>query len=603
MSLAQIYYTVTPCCESSGSSEGFFNFPDGTSAVNGTFKYNGVSVTINGITFDPGFCYTFSPLGIAVPDYPVLPEITEFSATKSCSNPLCYDCTEPLPAQACFNLYSCDGVNIVTNTDLTQHVNTFVNVTSPSKFEGCYYVSQTDIINCQNTETVDVVISEEPCDCECYCYQITGNPSSVYYVDCNLVEHTVIGSVEVCSVIPPIVRGGLSGNIYQFDTCNEEGVCAEHCFEFTNCQTGETLIVSNTQQVTEYFVNNSVVVLNGYEGCWTIDLSLECDCPVNVTVLQAYDSCTTCLPIIAYKFTNCDNQAIIQYSTDDYSDYVGKTVRLECGGCWFVTQIDYTPPATQPIVIEHTFDSCLACSRDYYVLTDCVTELPFLYTYTDLSAYVNSIIKIENCTGCYVVAESTAPVDAVEVVFAQEFENCEECQYDYPCLCSVGWPNAEGIIEYIDCNNQLVSLSGQDPNTELKTCVKKWITVVSPIFYEACTSTSGSERLPVYSCPVNYPKRFIKPGYTTIGCDPEKYEKYSCKAAELLYKSALEKRYGISNCCPDTDMGDKWLVKKELADLQGATDPNYTCKPSTSCCTHTPTCGCGCNSRSNTWNS
>lgn len=599
----KVYYSVTPCCESSGSATDYFNFPVGTPSVNGTYQYTDVEVTINGITFTPGYCYTFTPVGISLTGYAELPSISDFVPTKACNSSLCYNCEDPLPIETCFNLYSCDGGQLITNTDLTEHVNTVINVIAPAENKGCYYVSQTNISDCESPNTIEVEYIPDICQCKCYCYQVTGDPSSIYYVDCDLNEHTIVGSAQVCSIIPPIVTGGITGNIYRFNSCNDQGICDEHCFEFTNCQTAETLIVSNTQQVTEYFVNNAVVTLMGYEGCWTIDLSSSCDCPVNVTILQAYDSCETCLPVVAYKFTNCDNQSIIQYSTEDYSDYVGKTVRLECGGCWFVTQIDYMPPATQTIVIDYTFDSCVACKRTYYELIDCDTELPFLYTYTDLSAYVNSIIKIENCDGCYSVNLTTEPVDAVEVVFVQEFETCDECAFDYPCLCSVGWPTVEGLIEYIDCNNELVSLSGQDPNTELKTCVKKWITVVNPIFYEACTSTSSTGRLPVYKCPVSYPKRFIKPGYSTPSCDTEKYEKFACKSAEILYKSVLEKRYGISNCCPDTDMGDKWLVKKELADLQGATDPSYTCTPVASCCNNTPTCGCGCNTAPRTCNS
>ena len=51
-----------------------------------------------------------------------------------------------------------------------------------------------------------------------------------------------------------------------------------------------------------------------------------------------------------------------------------------------------------------------------------------------------------------------------------------------------------------------------------------------------------------------------------------------------MYKLVLEKRYGITNCCPDEY--DRWLVQKELIDLQALKDPNYNC----------PSCPCSCNS-------
>jgi hypothetical protein len=40
-----------------------------------------------------------------------------------------------------------------------------------------------------------------------------------------------------------------------------------------------------------------------------------------------------------------------------------------------------------------------------------------------------------------------------------------------------------------------------------------------------------------------------------------------------MYKSVLEKRYGISNCCPEDD--EKWLMKKELIDLQALKSPDH----------------------------
>jgi hypothetical protein len=45
----------------------------------------------------------------------------------------------------------------------------------------------------------------------------------------------------------------------------------------------------------------------------------------------------------------------------------------------------------------------------------------------------------------------------------------------------------------------------------------------------------------------------------------------------------LTLRYGISNCCPEED--DKWLIKKQLIDLQALRDPAYVCE--------VPSCGCG----------
>ena len=48
-----------------------------------------------------------------------------------------------------------------------------------------------------------------------------------------------------------------------------------------------------------------------------------------------------------------------------------------------------------------------------------------------------------------------------------------------------------------------------------------------------------------------------------------------------MYKKALELRYGISNCCPEED--EKWLIKKELIELQALTDPDYPCNHLSDC--------------------
>jgi hypothetical protein len=109
-----------------------------------------------------------------------------------------------------------------------------------------------------------------------------------------------------------------------------------------------------------------------------------------------------------------------------------------------------------------------------------------------------------------------------------------------------------------------------------------------------CTETTPD----VWDCPpVIYPRRSVQPGYNTPACTIAKYEKISCKSAEVYYKQVLYLRYGITDCCPDEN--DKWLIKKELIDLDALRDPNYECTVVNPCCPNTPSCGqssCGCTS-------
>jgi hypothetical protein len=385
-------------------------------------------------------------------------------------------------------------------------------------------------------------------------------------------------------------------------TCED---CQECCYKLTNCKTDE-IIYSNTSTLIQHFGN--IVTLNGQEGCWEVALSEgDCTCPIPVTVLQSFEDCPSCVPIIAYKFTNCNNQTLVQYSTEDYSAYVGKTVELECGDCWFVSQIDYTPPSIQTITILYTFDSCIICNRTYYKLVDCLNPtVNIVYTYSDLSDYLGMTIKIKGCDSCFTVLEETRePVNPGIVEVTETFETCPECAPPPPCLCSrrTNYSTTAKEYQYIDCNGNESAVITLQPNESTgKLCVGEW-----RVFYPETDNLEvfGNCLLPStfnWVCPITTPVKKVKPGYSTPSCDIEKYEKITCKSSEIYYKQVMRRRYGISNCCPEEE--EKWLVKKELIDLDALRDPDYICTPVTTCCSQPiSSCGCGCNQTLKTCNS
>ena len=427
------------------------------------------------------------------------------------------------------------------------------------------------------------------------------------------------------------------------------------------------------------------------------ECSTACECPIPVTVLQSYPTCEQCLPIVNYKFTNCNNQSIIRYSTEDYSEYVGKTVELECGECWFVSEIDYIPPSTQSIVILYTFDNCTACNRTYYKLTDCTNLSNVTYTYTDLSSVIPPpvigckcikvtyilegeepvtvevessgetdgklyylieisgetyvlrwssfgdiwgfdygailnldtpcpfgnytivegsklqafivepcsslpVIKIEGCDTCFTVEETRLPINAGIVIVTDSYLDCPECLETFPCVCN-RITNQDTIAKdftYLDCLFDEVTINLQPNETSDKVCLINWVLTPEEealVYIEHFGDCINGQ------CPVvPLPKRKVKPGYSTPSCDIEKYEKITCRSSEILYKQVMRLRYGISNCCPEDD--EKWLIKKELIDLDALRDPDYICKPVTSCCNQPINdCGCDCNSTLKTCNS
>lgn len=523
---------------------------------------------------------------------PPLYNVSTFN-TISAFNPDCKDYPKDCPSceTPCYTLIDCDGNFFNTTSDLSAYVGTFVKVNNGLvSFINTYLVLE-NTGDCKNAVNTITVSNPDPEPCPIICYQVTGNPTTVTYINSDRELVTTSGNVKICSYATPLVTGPTIGYVIALGECTD-GECPDICFEFTNCDTGEVLVVSNSPSIIEYYAQEQIVTLNGYDGCWSIDITEVCECPVSVTVLTAYASCTACLPIVNYKFTNCNNKSIIRYSIDDYSAYVGQTVELECGECWFVSEIDFVPPSTQSIVILYTFPNCTACNRTYYKLTDCLEPENITYTYTDLSIYVDQVIKIKGCDSCFKVEETREPVNAGIVTVTNPYLGCPECLETFPCVCN-RITNQDTIAKdftYLDCLFDEVTINLQPNETSEKVCLINWVLTPEEealVYIEHFGDCINGQ------CPVvPLPKRKVKPGYSTPSCDIEKYEKITCRSSEILYKQVIRLRYGISNCCPEDE--EKWLIKKELIDLDALRDPDYICRPVTSCCNQ-PINDCGCN--------
>jgi hypothetical protein len=555
-----IYYEIIACCPDFGTQVTFFNSINGN-ILDGTYSYEGTTTVINGIQFRDGYCYTIIRRGVSFQNYPDI--------DYNLLGPIQTDCAD-LKCPTCPTYY--------TLNDCCSN--------EPYKVEGdIVYIAYTN--ECEPgvcpTNLENLVITE------------ILNEAGLPVTGCfNLTEVTLPALANTIYPWELFVQ-----EVSTVQTCAE---CQECCYTLTNCETDE-VIYSNSTTLIQHFGN--IVTLNGQEGCWAVALSEgDCTCPIPVTVLQFFEDCPSCVPIIAYKFTNCNNQTLVQYSTEDYSAYVGKTVELECGDCWFVSQIDYTPPSTQIITILYTFDSCIACNRTYYKLTDCLDpNVNIVYTYTDLSQYLGQTIKIKGCDSCFTVLEETRePVNPGIVELVDSFIDCPECLKTFPCVCN-RITNQDTIAKdftYIDCLFEEVTINLQPNETSDKVCLISWALTPEEealVYIEHFGDCINGQ------CPVEpLPKRKVKPGYSTPSCDIEKYEKITCKSSEIYYKQVMRRRYGISNCCPEEE--EKWLIKKELIDLDALRDPDYICTPVTSCCGQTiETCGCGCNQTLKTCNS
>lgn len=495
--------------------------------------------------------------------------------------------TCPSCTPQCYTLYSCDGSvpPLNTDTDLSAYVNGFALIQVDADFGfTCFYVLES--LFCSNSITV-VVDGDTPCTCECTCYEIV-EEAKVSYVDCdgNEIDTDTNGYWKDCSLVYPFTNPQVP--VTDNGPC-VNGLCADQCFELTDCEGLLDPIYTTAQSLSAYAILGQTVIIQGYNNCWTVTDTVVCDCAIDVIVLQAYPDCETCNPAPNYTLTNCDDLGTIVYTSSDLSAYVGQVVERDpdCPGCWIVAEYNSPIPSNTPVTITQAYDDCEACKTTYYVLSDCTDTEADIITSTDLSTYVGDIIILEWCpTTCWSVAVSSTSVGAgILGDISNQFDSCLECLTSFPCVCSrlKNHDIVSHTYEYLDCEGVVQTITLTAGERSDRICMAHWLTSYATDYVEYFGNcVDGVCPPPVYI------KRSVKPGYNTPTCSAEKYEKISCKASQALYRNVLTLRYGISNCCPEED--EYWLVKKELIDLAALYNPDYPCTPTG--------CGCGCGSAS-----
>jgi hypothetical protein len=620
--LSASYFGFEPCC---GGNTVYFSFNSTTVQPNlGINIYNGPSA----IGYDPltdsyvpltNQCYRIFRGDASAPGNPIngsnygnlqiVP--TNFGGNYIWDSTTTYEtpCGDEEPGfcpdcvAQCYTIYSCDGSvpPLTTNTDLSAYVggSASIQVDADSGFD-CYMVTLAP--DCDNAITV-VVDGDIPCPCACECYEIIGT-AKLDYVDCdgNPVSTFVNGYWKDCSKVYPFTTPAAGPNltIINHGDCID-GLCPTECYELVDCAGIEDPIYTTAQSLSPFASLGQVVIIDGYTNCWTVNDVVDCDCAIDVVVTQAFADCATCTAGPNYTLTNCDDLGTTIYTSNDLSGYVGQVVELspDCPGCWIVDVYPNPIPSDVDVTVAQEFTDCEACKTTYYRLTDCTdTEAPII-TSTDLSDYVGSTIILEWCpTTCWTVSVSqTSTGSGVLGDILNEYSSCLECLNSFPCVCK-RIKNHDAVAhnyDYVDCNGVVQTISLLSGERSDRICMKLLLTSFATDYVETFGNCTNGV------CPPQiYPKRNVEPGYVTPICSTEKYEKITCKSAEVLYKSVLELRYGISNCCPEED--NKWLIKKELIDLEALRDPEYMCEVNTCDCPPS-TCGCSCGTTLRTCNS
>jgi hypothetical protein len=515
----------------------------------------------------------------------------------------CPPCPTPL-----YVVWPCDDSNvpIVTDTDLSLYVNTYATIqVDPTGSFDCYYVVNWSVLtNLSPSNPVSVTVDGDvPCSCDCTCYEIVGS-GKLNYIDCDgLVQAiTISGFWKGCSLVYPL--GGPNYTIVAAGDCID-GVCPIPCYELTDCEGLLDPIYTTAQSLGQYAILGQVVQIQNYTNCWIVTDVVDCDCAIDVVVLQGYADCATCNPDPNYILTNCDDPNAIVYTSSDLSAYVGQVVNVgpDCPGCWIVDVVNGPIPSDTPVTVTDAFDDCEACKTIYYELTDCNGIETSIITSTDLSQYVTEIIVLEWCpTTCWRVSVATTSVGAgILGTISANFDTCIECLTSFPCICSrvTNHDIVSNDYDYLDCDGMVQTITVPAGEQSDRICMAHWLSSYTTDYVEYFGDCSIIAD--VHTCPPTiYPTRHVRPGYNTPSCDAEKWDKITCKSSEILYKSVLKGRYGISNCCDEPT--DKWLIKKELIDLAALVDPDYICTVS-SCGCPPSSCGCGCGSATKTCNS
>lgn len=518
----------------------------------------------------------------------------------------------------CYLLMPCDGslAPYTTNQDLSaylysvtgQSVTFFASDEFP---EICVQVLLAPPnLQCP-TEPSSPLVYKEDCECPCNCYTVVANSKDCYYVDCDGNFQTtgpLTGTlIDIpCASTTPWIQGNEWPKKFEITNIGAcvNGNCPDPCYRLIDCDGIQDPIDTNKVSLGQYAVLNQIVKIDGYpDTCWIVNDGGDCECAIDVTVLQFYEDCPTCKNPSKYKLTNCADSGTIVYTSSDLSAYVGQVIlRGECPGCWYVETIDDIPSDTI-VTVTFSYLDCTECAKEYYELTDCTGFKDPIITYTDLSQYLGSVIKIKYCPEtCWTVNATDDPTNAGIVIPEVEYIDCPDCLLTFPCICTTVRNDSTTLKDYryYDCNLDIQYFTLAPGQKSEKFCMRVWAIYFPETDYiETYGDCSTSFIKGIWECPPTvYPRRSVQPGYNTPACTIDKYEKISCKSAEVYYKQVLYLRYGISDCCPDEN--DKWLIKKELIDMDALRDPNYECTASTCGC---PPQSCSCNATITTCNS
>lgn len=398
---------------------------------------------------------------------------------------------------------------------------------------------------------------------------------------------------------PVVVPEGGSDNIIGPCSGVQTYSCpVDTCFLLTDCEGIEEDIYATYASIQNYITGDAILKIDGYPNtCWSFREISECECAIEITVVSSWVDCTECRKCKGFKLTNCENNTYVKYTTNDLSEYIGKSVEFEnCSGCWIVECMEIAPPNDQNLIVAYVFDNCQDCLSTFWRLDSCVGDVDPIYTDTDLSAYAGFIITLDNIPDVCWTLEEVRDLEGndFETVFLNTYyTDCLQCLADIlDCQCSsvVNGSPSPAVFSYLDCNGFIATTAPILPGQRTpRMCVVRWDpdneSIVDIEWYGECTEELAEDvnNDSIWTCPTAVIRlRTVRPGYNTLICTSAYFDKVSCKFSEALYKEVLADRYGIVTDCSKKEL-EKWEIKKELLNLTIITNPDYDCLPVLTC--------------------
>ena len=303
-------------------------------------------------------------------------------------------------------------------------------------------------------------------------------------------------------------------------------------FYFSNDDEGKTACISS---------------INGREGCYTVFKTFkEVDYTDAFTVNSISNTCGECTSSgcrdckTCYQLEDCNDENNVITVTNDFEQYLGKTVILEhCPDkCWIVSET----PKFSNCCWEVRMNPTIATYTVRIIINEVVYTSSSLLTGNQVLAYLNGL-GLGNFT----------------------LTNPGNTGKGFTRFCAQGFENYSSMSIAAGVNPFIL----YEPTCTFNFCNGGEAT--SPVI-QSFTTCEECLPPPVQPDPPKLFQRQVAPGYTTKVCTPEYVEKVNCKYSEQVYNVMKSIRYGIETCCDDELQ--KWSIKKDWLTLQEMSDPN-----------------------------